>query len=97
MSTNSWLKVILALWVLGFLVVACGPAIAANGIGGTLIGGVIGGAFGLFLFIPWIIGVGILLLLMRLTEPRGRTQITRRQDTDDRDPVDRYPDDRSPR
>ncbi|CAN5729383.1 hypothetical protein BH24CHL8_BH24CHL8_10860 [soil metagenome] len=85
MTTNSWLKVILALWVLGFLVVACGPAIAADGIGGTLIGGAFGLLLGSVLFVPWLVGVGILIVLIWLTKPRGRT------------PDHRYPDDRYPR
>lgn len=84
MSTNSWLKVILTLWVLGFLVIACGPAIAADGIGGTLIGGAFGLLLGSVLFVPWVIGVGILILLIWLTNPRGRPR-------DDRYPDDRYP------
>ncbi len=88
MTTNSWLKVILALWVLGFLVVACGPAIAADGIGGTLIGGAFGLLLGSVLFVPWLVGVGILIVLIRLTKPRGRTPEQRYPDR--RHPDDRY-------
>ncbi len=95
MSTNSWLKVILALWVLGFLVVACGPVIAADGIGGTLIGGAFGLLLGSFLFVPWILGVGVLLLLIWLTKPRGRPRDAIY--TDDRYPNDHPPEDRYPR
>ncbi|MDQ3406745.1 MAG: hypothetical protein M3472_01100, partial [Chloroflexota bacterium] len=66
MTTNSWLKVILVLWVLGFVVLACGPAIAADGIGGTLIGGAFGLLLGSVLLVPWIVGVGILIVLIWL-------------------------------
>ncbi len=96
MSTNSWLKVILALWVVGFLVVACSPAIAADGIGGTLIGGAFGLLLGSFLFVPWILGVGVLLLLIWLTKPRGRSRDDRMY-PDHRYPDDHAPDDRYPR
>ncbi len=85
MTANSWLKIILVLWVLGFLLLACGPAIAADGIGGTLIGGAFGLLLGSVLFVPWIVGVGVLVVLIWLTKPRGQ------------DGRDRYPDDRYPR
>ncbi len=84
MTTNSWLKVILVLWVLGFVVLACGPAMAADGIGGTLIGGAFGLLLGSVLLVPWIVGVGILIVLIWLTKPRGGAR-------DDRYPDDRYP------
>lgn len=90
MSTHSWLKVILVLWVLGFLVAACGPTIAADGIGGTLIGAVFGLVLGSILIVPFLLGVGVLLVLIWLTKPRGRTG-------DGRYPDGRYPDDRFPR
>lgn len=95
MSTNAWLKVILALWVLGFLVVACGPAIAADGIGGTLVGGIFGALLGTFLFVPWIVGVGILLILIWLTNPRERPRADGYPDDRHQDSDDRYRDDRS--
>jgi len=91
MSTNAWLKVIFVVWVLGFLVLACGPAIAADGIGGTLIGG----AFGLILAgalgIPWVLGVALLLFLIWLTNPRGRGRGRDDRSRDELDLDDRYP------
>ncbi len=69
MSTNKWLKVILVLWVVGYLLIACGPAIAADGVTGTLIGAAIGLILGGALFAPWAIGVVILIILIMLTRP----------------------------
>lgn len=70
MSANRWLRVILVLWVVGFVVISCGPAIAGDGIGGTLLGGALGLLLGSVLFIPWIVGVVILVVLIVLTNPR---------------------------
>jgi hypothetical protein len=88
MSTNAWLRVILVLWVIGFLVIACGPAILGDGIGGTLFGGVVGLTLGAVLFVPWVIGVVILGALIWLTNPRRRGY-------PDRSDRDRYLDGRS--
>ncbi len=80
MSTNSWLRVILAIWVIGFLVIACGPALAGDGIVGTLAGGAIGLVLGSVLLVPWLLGVGVLLVLIRLTNPARDDRYPRLRD-----------------
>lgn len=80
MSTHSWLRLILVLWVVGFLIISCGPAFAGDGIVGTLAGGAIGLVLGSVLFVPWLIGVGVLLVLIWLTSERGRERHPRDRD-----------------
>jgi hypothetical protein len=79
MSTNGWLKLLLVLWVAGYLLLACGPAIAMEGIGGTLIGAVFGLLLGSALFVPWLVGLVVLIALVWFT---GNSRI---------DPGDRPP------
>ena len=64
---NRILRIILLVWVLGYLIVACGPILtghAVAGVAGLLVGGV--------LLVPWLIGVLVLVILVWLTNPRGR-------------------------
>ncbi|MBA2488625.1 MAG: hypothetical protein H0V36_04785 [Chloroflexi bacterium] len=70
MTANRSLRFILVLWVVGFVVISCGPAIAGDGVGGTLVGGFIGLLLGSVLFVPWVVGVVILLVLIMITNPR---------------------------
>ena len=62
---NTLLRILLLIWVLGYLFVSCGPLL--NGdllLGGiTLLGGIV-------LFIPWVIGIAVLAFLIWLTNPR---------------------------
>ncbi len=74
MRTNSWLRLILVLWVVGFLIISCGPALAGDGIVGTLAGGAIGLVLGSVLLVPWLIGLAVLLVLIWLTSDRGRSR-----------------------
>jgi uncharacterized membrane protein len=74
MRTNSWLRVILVLWVVGFLIISCGPAFAGDGIVGTLAGGAIGLVLGSVLLVPWLMGLAVLLVLIWLTNDRGRAR-----------------------
>ena len=72
MTTNRWLKVITAIWVIGYFVVACGPAIAADGIVGSILGAGIGLALGGALFVPWVVGLALLIGGIYLTRGSGR-------------------------
>ncbi len=73
MSTNTILRVLLAIWVIGFLAISCGPFITGfdDGIGRTIVGGLFGAILGATLFVPWVVGVVILIGLIVLTN-RGR-------------------------
>lgn len=61
---NRALRILLAIWVIGYAVVACGPLLTGNPL-------VVG--FGLFagvvLLVPWLIGTLILAILVWLTNP----------------------------
>lgn len=68
-SSHQKLKLAFAVWLVAFPVVACGPAFVGSGdLVGFLLGGFTGLVLGSAFFIPWIVGVGVLYLLMRLTE-----------------------------
>ena len=62
---NTILRVVLAVWVVGYLVIACGPIfsgdIGAGGLG-LLVGSV--------LFVPWLVGILVLAIFVWLTGPR---------------------------
>ena len=64
---NFVLRVILLIWVFGYLVVACAPMLGANGLVGAL--GFLGG---LVFFIPWLIGLIVLAVLVWVTNPGSR-------------------------
>jgi hypothetical protein len=64
---NTLLRLVLVLWVIGFLAVACVPMFSGDvgsGLGGLLVGGI--------LFLPWLAVLVVLTLLVWLTNPRGR-------------------------
>jgi hypothetical protein len=68
------LRVLMAIWVVGFLVIACGPLVigANNGLGGFAVGGLFSALLSTALFVPWIVGVVILAFLIYLTRPPRR-------------------------
>ena len=64
---NTLLRVLLLIWVLGYLFVACGPILDGNFLIGTIT------FFGaIVFFVPWVIGIVVLLFLIRLTDVRRR-------------------------
>jgi hypothetical protein len=69
LTLNQRLKLALVVWVVALPVVACGPALLARGdLLAFLLGGASGLLFGSVLFVPWLVGVGVLYLLVRLTD-----------------------------
>lgn len=65
MTTNLILRIVLLLWVIGYLFMSC------SGIFGGSVGGAALGLFGgLILFVPWILGVIVLGILVWFTNPR---------------------------
>ena len=61
---NLALRILLLLWVLGYLLVACGPIL-----GGHLIIGAVTLVAGIALFIPWLLGIAVLGFLIWITNP----------------------------
>lgn len=68
MTAHTKAKLAFVVWLVTFPVVACGPALSSNDLIGFLLGGFAGVLLGSLLFLPWIVGVGVLYLVMRLTE-----------------------------
>ncbi len=66
-ALNLVLRVLLAVWVAGFLIVSCLPLVTGNGGAGIL-----GLVAGVVFLVPWLIGVVILAVAVWLTNPRGR-------------------------
>jgi hypothetical protein len=64
---NLVLRLILLVWVLGYLLASCGPILNGHLILGTL--AVFGG---IVFFVPWVIGIVVLLFLIRATDVRRR-------------------------
>ena len=64
---NAALRVLLVIWTLLFLAIACAPLYVDSGAIGA-IGFLTGG----ILLVPWIVGVAILGVLIALTNPRRR-------------------------
>jgi hypothetical protein len=64
---NTLLRIVLLIWIFGYLLVSCAPVLGANVFVGAL-----GLAFGVVLFVPWLIGVIVLAVLVWLTNP-GRS------------------------
>lgn len=64
-NTNTLLRIVLLVWVLGYLLVSCGPLL-----GGHLFVGSILAIAGLALFIPWLLGVLVLIALIWVTNSR---------------------------
>ena len=62
---NSVLRLLLAIWVLGFLFISCVPVFTGSAIAGSV--GLLAGAI---LLVPWLVGVVILGVLIWLTNPR---------------------------
>jgi hypothetical protein len=65
---NTILRVILAIWTIGFLVISCGPMLLGGS--GTATG--VGLFVGAVLLVPWLIGMLVLGVLVWLTNPRGK-------------------------
>jgi hypothetical protein len=61
---NTILRILLAIWVAGFLLISCAPLYAEGGVG------VLGFLSGAVLLVPWLIGVVILGVLIWLTNPK---------------------------
>ena len=61
---NFVLRIVLLIWVFGYLVVSCAPVLGANGLVGAL-------AFlsGIVFFIPWLLGLIVLGVLVWITNP----------------------------
>ena len=64
---NVALRIVLLVWVLGYLLVSCGPLLGGH----LLIGGLTFIA-GVALFVPWLIGVVILGFAIWATNPTRR-------------------------
>lgn len=64
---NKILRVLLLVWVFGYLFVACAPIL-----GGHLVLGAITFVGGIVLFIPWVLGIVVLAALIAATNPPGR-------------------------
>lgn len=66
-GVNTLLRVLLLIWVFGYLLVSCGPLLGGDFLLGaiTLVGGIV-------LFVPWLIGVVVLGALIWLTNPARR-------------------------
>ena len=64
---NTALRVLLLLWVFGYLFVSCAPILGGHVVIGaiTLVGGIL-------LFIPWVIGIVVLAALIWVTNPPRR-------------------------
>lgn len=61
---NRTLRILLAIWVVGYAVLACGPFLTGNPFFAGL------GLFaGVVLLVPWLVGTVILAILVWLTNP----------------------------
>ncbi|HEX4898193.1 MAG TPA: hypothetical protein VFV53_07490 [Candidatus Limnocylindrales bacterium] len=65
-ALNLVFRILLAVWVVGFVLISCVPLLAGSGGAGIL--GLLAGAV---LLVPWLVGVLILAVLVWLTSPRG--------------------------
>jgi len=65
-ALNLLFRILLALWVVGFLLISCVPLLTGSGGAGIL--GLLAGAV---LLVPWLVGVLVLAVLIWLTNPRG--------------------------
>jgi hypothetical protein len=64
---NSLFRVLLAIWVVLYLVIACAPVLSNS----VFVGG-IGFVSGIILLVPWLVGAVILGCLIWLTNPQRR-------------------------
>jgi hypothetical protein len=62
---NGFLRLLLALWTILFLVISCAPLLTGNALAGGV--GLLAGAV---LLVPWLIGVLIFSIFIWLTNPR---------------------------
>jgi hypothetical protein len=64
---NTLLRIVLLLWVVGYLFVSCAPILDGHLLLGavTFVGGII-------LFVPWVLGIVVLAALIRATNPPRR-------------------------
>lgn len=62
---NLFLRLLLAIWVLGYLLMSCAPLLQGD-VGGGLLGILLGGV----LFVPWLLGAVVIGLLVLITNPR---------------------------
>jgi hypothetical protein len=63
-ALNTALRLLLVLWVLGYVAIACAPLVTGDvgsGLAGLLLGGV--------LFIPWLAVLVVLAILAWFTSP----------------------------
>ena len=67
MAINTVFRVLLLIWVLGYLFVSCVPLLTGN----LIIGGITFVA-GVIFLVPWLIGVLVLGALVWMTNPRRR-------------------------
>jgi hypothetical protein len=63
-SVNTVLRIILLLWVVGYLFVSCAPIL-----NGHLLLGAITFVGAIVLFVPWVLGIVVLAALIRMTNP----------------------------
>ena len=64
-GVNTLLRVLLLIWIFGYLLVSCGPLL-----NGDFVLGAITFVGGLLLLIPWLLGVVVLGVLVWITNPR---------------------------
>jgi hypothetical protein len=64
---NLVFRLLLALWVLGYLLMSCAPILQGH-LGAGILGIVLGGVF----FVPWLVGVVILGILVLVTNAPAR-------------------------
>lgn len=62
---NGFLRFLLAIWTIGFLVISCVPLLTGNAAAGG-----VGLVAGVVLLVPWLVGVLILSIFTWLTNPR---------------------------
>jgi hypothetical protein len=62
---NTILRLLLVLWVVGYVAVSCVPVFSGSATAGGV--GLLAGAI---LLIPWLIGLLVLAVLVWLTNPR---------------------------
>ncbi len=66
-GVNTIFRIVLLIWVVGYLVVSCAPILD-----GHLLIGAIALAGGILLFIPWVVGIALLAGLIWLTNEPPR-------------------------
>lgn len=64
---NLALRILLLVWILGYLLVSCTPILNGHLILGTL--ALFGG---LVFFVPWVVGIVVIWFLIQVTNPPGR-------------------------